>query len=143
MNNQDFSAKQQKVKKSRLAPAEDITDSSPQRGSSASPTHGYEQSDFGLRVVYQNGSTSVINEELCQTPLGSAAVASARLYALTNLLTGTGWDAFDELHGNDQACVLELIHGLAAEAAALTRLAETIEIDSFVRQRATAEASHV
>jgi hypothetical protein len=107
------------------------------------PARGYEQRDFGLHVVYKSGTVSVINEALCQSPIDSAALTSARLYALTNLLTGNGWTAFDELMEQDQQCVLEVINDLAAQTAALTRLAETVHIDTIKTMRATAETSHV
>lgn len=94
------------------------------------PTKRYEQTDLGVRVIYQNGATSVAHENPGQNPVSEAAVISSRLYALINLLTGEpGAEAFEALFPHDQRAIFDVIHTLAAETAALSQMARDIDID--------------
>lgn len=107
------------------------------------PTKRYEQSDFGLKVIYANGATSVINETRCQNPVGEAAIISSRLYALTNLLTGqTGAEAFNNLMPHDQQSIFDILHSLAAETAALCQIAQDIDCNLIKAAPIVAEAAN-
>ncbi|NML99636.1 hypothetical protein HHL24_17050 [Paraburkholderia sp. RP-4-7] len=105
------------------------------------PTPRYEQTDFGLKVIYVSGTVSVVRASVCQNPVGEAAVISERLYALTNLLTGpSGAEAFDNILSHEQQSIFEILHSLAAETAALSVMARDLDC-GFSRDHSDEDSS--
>jgi hypothetical protein len=86
-----------------------------------SPALQVEQ--FG-NVATCNGSDTTFTRQLrCETPASACKVVVSKLEALTMMISGEGFDAFDGLNDQSKANVLWLISDLAEEASVLAELA--------------------
>lgn len=85
-------------------------------------TQRFEKRAYGVKVTFDNGRTSITQEVDSQPVMEEALIKSRKLFALTMMLTGPGFEAFRSLHGDDQKRVMALFNDLSSEVSALVEL---------------------
>jgi len=90
--------------------------------------------EFGLTATVNENVTTVASTWMGTRPIDYCAEQAKKLYALTMLMTGTGFDAFKELVDDDQHRVMNLMNDLASQVAVLSALEQESTFSSSVRE---------
>jgi hypothetical protein len=100
----------------------------------AKTTNPIEVVEFGLSATAHEKRTTVSSTWLGTKPADYALEMAKRLRALTALVTGSGFETFQDANADDQQHVLEVIDDLACRVAVTLKLAQEMSFPPEIRE---------
>ncbi|QUN44124.1 hypothetical protein KEH56_33480 [Burkholderia cenocepacia] len=79
-----------------------------------------------------------ITKRICESPAGACSTRAEQLRGLTTLISGGGFETFDNLDPDIKASILWLVEDLANDVANLAALS----VEAGIARRAASEVQH-